>query len=82
MSNNRIIQNLIHFQHNETIPFAVLAGYTWICRKYGYSTVGLLRLPDWGASPLGLCLSCLASAVLLTAGLRLTKTEGEGRDGP
>ncbi len=49
MSNNRVIQNLIHFQQKETIPFAVLAGYTWICRKYGYSTVGLLRLPDGGA---------------------------------
>ena len=42
----------------------------------------LLRLPDWGASPLGLCLGCLASAVLLTAGLILTKTAGKGRDSP
>ena len=42
----------------------------------------LLRLPDWGANPLGLCLSCLASAALLTAGLSLTKTTGKGRSGP
>ena len=42
----------------------------------------LLRLPDRGANPLGLCLGCLISAALLTGGLILTKTAGEGRKDP
>ena len=42
----------------------------------------LLQFPDWGASPQGLCVSCLVSAVLLTSGLMLTKTAEMGRDSP
>lgn len=42
----------------------------------------LLRLPDWGANPIGLCLSCLASAVLLAFGLVLTKRAEKGSDVP
>ena len=42
----------------------------------------LIRMPDRGASPAGLCLSCLVSAVLLSGGLILTRTAGEGREDP
>ena len=42
----------------------------------------LLQLPDWGASPQGLCVSCLVSAVMLTTGLILTKTAGKGSGSP
>ncbi|MBO4368383.1 MAG: hypothetical protein J5859_06690 [Clostridia bacterium] len=49
MTSREIIEKTLAFEKTPRIPFAVLAGYTWICKHNGLSTAGVLRLPDAGA---------------------------------
>jgi uroporphyrinogen decarboxylase len=49
MTNKEHVLKAFHFEEVPNPPFAVLAGYTWICKQHGLSPLGVMQLPDAGA---------------------------------